>query len=64
MVIIFSLIGGIYFVFGLAFSNSAPQQAAAAATGAAFAIVPYCAARAISAAHEIIESNKKRVAEK
>jgi len=48
LVIIGSIIGGIIFLFGIAAAKSAPQEAAAAASGIAFAVIPYCLARAIS----------------
>jgi hypothetical protein len=42
-----SLFGGIRLIEGLIVADSAPQQAAAAAMAVAFAVIPYCAARAI-----------------
>lgn len=41
-----SLLGGAIMFFGVLFANGAPQEAAAAAVGVAFAVIPYCIARA------------------
>jgi purine-cytosine permease-like protein len=35
-------------IFGLRLATSAPQEAAVAAMGVAFAVIPYCLARAVS----------------
>jgi hypothetical protein len=43
-----TLVGGIVFIYGLIKSDSAMESAKAAAMGAAFAIIPYCLARAWS----------------
>lgn len=43
-----SLIGGCIVIGGVALSNGAPQEAAAAAIGVACAVIPYCLARAVS----------------
>lgn len=48
LVMIGSVIGGFVFLFGLVTAKSAPQEAAAAASGIAFAVIPYCLARAVS----------------
>lgn len=39
--VIGSILGGLSFFFGLATATGAPQQAAAAAAGMAFALIPY-----------------------
>lgn len=46
--IISSGLGGFVAIEGIANASSAPQQAAAAAMGVAFAVIPYCIARAVS----------------
>ena len=46
--IIGSVLGGLTIIFGLAGAEGAPQEAAAAAIGVAFAVIPYCLARAVS----------------
>lgn len=48
LTIIGSLLGGLMALIGLFAANSAPQEAAAAAMGIAFAVIPYCLARAAS----------------
>ena len=48
LVIIGSILGGLAFFIGLSAANSAPQEAAAAAIAVAFAVIPYCLARAVS----------------
>jgi ABC-type Mn2+/Zn2+ transport system permease subunit len=48
--IVSSLIGGLYFIAGLLMSKSAPQEAATGACAVAFAVIPYCLARAWSEA--------------
>lgn len=47
MVIIGSILGGLGTLLGILTANGAPQQAAAAAMGVAFAVIPYCFARAV-----------------
>jgi hypothetical protein len=42
-----SCIGGL-FMFGAFLESGAPQQAASAALGIGFAVIPYCLARAVS----------------
>jgi sugar phosphate permease len=46
--IIGSVLGGLTFLAGIVAANGAPQEAAAAAMGVAFAVIPYCLARAVS----------------
>ncbi len=46
LVIIGAIVGGITFIAGMLFSKSAPQEAASAAAGIAFVVIPYCFARA------------------
>jgi hypothetical protein len=46
--IISSLIGAIVAVALIGWANGAPQQAAGAAIGIAWAVIPYCIARAVS----------------
>lgn len=48
LAIISSIFGGILTIIGLSGDNSAVQEAAGGAIGAAFAIIPYVIARAIS----------------
>lgn len=48
MTITGAVIGGIWFVFGSLFSNSAPQQAAIGAQALCLAIIPYVIARAVA----------------
>lgn len=48
LTILGSLLGGFILFSGIAEARSAPQQAAAAAMGAACAVIPYCLARAVS----------------
>jgi hypothetical protein len=43
-----SVIGGLTAVVGISAANGAPQEAAAAAMGVAFAVIPYCLAKAVS----------------
>lgn len=50
LTIISSLCGALYFISGLLMSRSAPQEAASAAGAVAFAVIPYCLARAWSEA--------------
>lgn len=47
LVIIGTLIGGYELLNTLAFAESAPQQAAGAALALAWAVLPYCFARAV-----------------
>lgn len=44
--VIGGLIGGFILITGLMSANGAPQEAAAAAAGVAFVVIPYCIARA------------------
>lgn len=46
--IIGALIGGLFMVVGLFISQGAPQEAAAAAMGVGFAVIPFCLAYAVS----------------
>lgn len=48
LTILGSLFGGLFVFFALTLSNGAPQEAAGAAIGIAFAVIPYCLARAVS----------------
>ena len=41
-----SVLGALMALIGITSANGAPQQAAAAAIGIAFAVIPYCLARA------------------
>ena len=43
-----SVLGALTAVIGILAANGAPQEAAAAAMGVAFAVIPYCLARAVS----------------
>lgn len=43
-----ALYGGAELVIGLSLAESAPQQAAIAAMSIAYAVIPYCVARAAS----------------
>jgi hypothetical protein len=43
-----SVLGAFVAVTGIAGANGSPQQSAAAAIGLAFAVIPYCFARAVS----------------
>jgi sugar phosphate permease len=43
-----SVLGGLVVIIGVIAAHSAPQEAAAAAMGIAFAVIPYCLARATS----------------
>ncbi len=45
---IFSVLGGLTVIVGISAANGAPQEAAAAAMGIAFAVIPYCLAKAVS----------------
>lgn len=47
LVLIGAVIGGIQLGFTLLFADSAPQQAAGAAMAMAWAVLPYCFARAL-----------------
>jgi len=53
--ILCSLVGALVAFIGVSAANGAPQEAASAAMGMAFAVIPYCLARAVS---EISSSNK------
>jgi ammonia channel protein AmtB len=46
--VIMSLVGAVIGFTGISAANGAPQEAAAAAMGLACAVIPYCAARALS----------------
>lgn len=48
LTIIGSLLGGLTTLVGVVAAKGAPQEAAAAAIGVAFAVIPYCLARAAS----------------
>jgi hypothetical protein len=48
LTILGSCIGALILIVGFLGANGAPQEAAAGAVGAAFAVVPYCFARALS----------------
>jgi len=48
IVIIGSILGGVAALIGVIGAKSAPQEASAAAIGLAFAVIPYCLARAVS----------------
>jgi sugar phosphate permease len=48
LTIIGSVIGGLLILFTLLSAKGAPQEAAGAAVGLSFAIIPYCIARALS----------------
>ncbi len=48
LTIIGSVIGGLIVCAGVLGASGAPQEAAAAAMGVAFAVIPYCLARAVS----------------
>jgi len=43
-----SVLGGLVVLIGVTAAKGAPQEAAAAAIGIAFAVIPYCLARAAS----------------
>lgn len=45
--------GFVCFIIGVAISNGAPQECAAAGIGLAFAVIPYCLARAVSELEKI-----------
>ncbi|MBK7096740.1 MAG: hypothetical protein IPH57_17375 [Saprospiraceae bacterium] len=59
---IFTIIGailGIVILFATLFdSTGAPQQAAGAAIAVAFAVIPYCIARAISELQSVKDTNQ------
>ncbi len=42
-----SVLGALFLVFALTIANGAPQEASAAAIAIAFAVIPYCMARAV-----------------
>ena len=48
LTILGSALGGAVAIIGVSASRGAPQEAAAAAMGIAFAVIPYCLARASS----------------
>ena len=48
LTIVGSILGALTIAVGVAGATGAPQQAAAAAIGIAFAVIPYCLARAVS----------------
>jgi len=43
-----AILGALTAVGGVMAANGAPQEAAAAAVGVAFAVIPYCLAKAVS----------------
>jgi len=43
-----SVLGALTAIGGVSAANGAPQEAAAAAMGVAFAVIPYCLAKAVS----------------
>lgn len=43
-----SVLGALTAIVGISAANGAPQEAAAAAMGVAFAVIPYCLAKAVS----------------
>ncbi len=43
-----AVLGALITVIGISAANGAPQEAAAAAVGVAFTVIPYCLARAVS----------------
>ncbi|HEE9789205.1 TPA: hypothetical protein R8F93_003265 [Enterobacter soli] len=45
--VLFGVIGFVEGIFGVVGATSAPQQAAGAAMGVAWAVIPYCIVRAI-----------------
>lgn len=42
------MLGALTAIVGISAANGAPQEAAAAAMGVAFAVIPYCLAKAVS----------------
>lgn len=46
--IVCSILGALVAFIGISEANGAPQEASAAAMGLAFAVIPYCLARAVS----------------
>ena len=48
LTIVGSILGALTIAVGVAGATGAPQQAAVAAIGIAFAVIPYCLARAVS----------------
>ena len=56
--IIGCVLGALTAFAGIAGANGAPQEAAAAAMGLAFAVIPYCLARAASEIYNGSESQK------
>ena len=56
LVIIGSMLGGAAFMIGVPSAEGAPQEAAAAAIGIAFAVIPYCLARAVSEMGKLSEA--------
>jgi outer membrane lipoprotein-sorting protein len=46
--LIAAIVAGLSYWSGMAEADSAPKQAAVAAMAAAVAVIPYCAARAVS----------------
>lgn len=57
--ILCSLIGALVAFVGVSEANGAPQEAAAAAMGIAFVVIPYCLARAVSEISSSSKSNTK-----
>jgi hypothetical protein len=54
--IVSSCFGALFATVGVLAANGAPQEAASAAIGIAFAVIPYCVSRAIS---EIVKINRE-----
>ncbi len=57
LVIIGSILGALTAFIGIAAAQGAPQEASAAAMGVAFAVIPYCLARAVSEMDKMKDSN-------
>src|SRR5215813_9847962 len=51
-------VGASTMLSGLANANGSPQQAAAAAVGVAFAVIPYCFTRALSEINREVRADK------
>ena len=60
LTIIGSLLGGVELLNVMVLAKSAPQQAAGAAQAVAFAVVPYCLARAIQEIKRDSKENKRK----
>ena len=52
-----SVLGCLIVIFGVSGAYGAPQEAAAAAIGIAFAVIPYCLARAVSEKNYLTKKN-------